>query len=516
MKNKILVLILFAISFVNAQTNDLAALADGKLTQFTPIKDYEKNSFYGYLALYEQGEVEKGKVKMEYLILDKNLNKVQKGNYTQIKKVSGFGDVVNTGVVKVKNALKLFYVRYRGTGVASAFSNITYLSLNSFREISLKENKVTEESYYNGEEFSKLNHLDKDLVSNYKKGDSEFVFGNIITETFSGIYVINSNKKLEKLDSETFCLYDTNQKKLWEFRYNEGTSKKHYRRLTYLKDLGNTLIFKVSVFKKNTRIEQRLLAVDIGSGKVKFDYLVEDKKSKVRHTYDYTINNDKVYITGNYYKSRGLGTYDIYESTEHLGVFRITLNMKGDVVDKKYFPWHEAAPFIKIKDEGQVDDDNYHLARKDEFIFEDGSISFLYEKYKPKKGDFTTYRTKEMVLMNFDLNFKMKSVDIIKKDKTRGFDQGDFLFSQYLNKRKDMVFFFQDKKKDEKTHDKNWVLGINKFISGKYSYEEIPISSKKDEFTVLPYYAKDGYILLREFNEKDDKYNQIRLEKLNL
>ncbi len=37
----------------------------------------------------------------------------------------------------------------------------------------------------------------------------------------------------------------------------------------------------------------------------------------------------------------------------------------------------------------------------------------------------------------------------------------------------------------------------------------------KEKYSIDPFPAKEGYIMLREYNEKD-KYNQIRLEKINL
>jgi hypothetical protein len=89
----------------------------------------------------------------------------------------------------------------------------------------------------------------------------------------------------------------------------------------------------------------------------------------------------------------------------------------------------------------------------------------------------------------------------------------DYLFAQYLNDDNDLVFFYRDFQKDDETKQRNWNLFINTFIGGVFKQEMIPISSKKN-FIIFPYVAKEGYILLQEFN-KEGKYNQIRLEKLN-
>ena len=74
------------------------------------------------------------------------------------------------------------------------------------------------------------------------------------------------------------------------------------------------------------------------------------------------------------------------------------------------------------------------------------------------------------------------------------------------------MFFYKDNQKDDKTKEKNWNLFINTLIDGKFNQEQIPISSKEN--IIYPYVAKEGYILMQEYNEKE-KYNKIRLEKLN-
>ena len=116
------------------------------------------------------------------------------------------------------------------------------------------------------------------------------------------------------------------------------------------------------------------------------------------------------------------------------------------------------------------------------------------------------------VLKIGDKEFNLKEVKTFEKEKTK-WDNNDYLFSQYLNNGKDVVFFFRDLQKDKETREKNWKLFINTLINGNFKQEVVQIS-EKDKYTTIPYVAKEGYILLREFNEKD-KFNKIRLERLN-
>jgi hypothetical protein len=55
---------------------------------------------------------------------------------------------------------------------------------------------------------------------------------------------------------------------------------------------------------------------------------------------------------------------------------------------------------------------------------------------------------------------------------------------------------------------KKWNLFINTIIDGKFKQEVIPIS-EKDNYVVTPYVAKEGYILLREFNEKENSIKSV-------
>jgi hypothetical protein len=103
-------------------------------------------------------------------------------------------------------------------------------------------------------------------------------------------------------------------------------------------------------------------------------------------------------------------------------------------------------------------------------------------------------------------------VKILEKEKTK-WANNDYLFSQYLNDGKDVVFFYRDYQTDPATKQKSWKLFINTLIDGQFKQEEITIS-EKENFAVFPYVAKEGYILLREINTKE-KFNKIRLERLN-
>jgi len=109
-------------------------------------------------------------------------------------------------------------------------------------------------------------------------------------------------------------------------------------------------------------------------------------------------------------------------------------------------------------------------------------------------------------------DFTPGSVNIIKKDMS--YSSSDYLFSQSIKDDTGVVFFYSDAIKNPGGFEvKDVILGINTIIDGKLTEEKISLYSKK-KYAIEPSPAKEGYIMLHEFNEKA-KYNQIRLEKLN-
>lgn len=137
----------------------------------------------------------------------------------------------------------------------------------------------------------------------------------------------------------------------------------------------------------------------------------------------------------------------------------------------------------------------------------------LFEKCKAGASFANGYvpKTTDLVYFSTNKDFKLTEVKIFEKEKTKGSYSSDYLFSQYINDGKDVAFFYRDYQKDDEG-DKNWNLFINTIKDGVFSQEKIKISSKEN--SIIPYIAKEGYILLREYNKKAE-YNGIRLEKLN-
>jgi len=220
--------------------------------------------------------------------------------------------------------------------------------------------------------------------------------------------------------------------------------------------------------------------------------------------------DNKLYIAGN---------YSPYSKTDFsldqsLGFYKIVLDENGQEIEKKYTTWSDYNPQLEVDKKGRVEK-NYRLKPIRHFFFNDGSISILTEKFKIGTWSQGVPKTSDFVLFNMKPDFTPGDINTIKKEVS--YYSGNFLFSQYIKNETGAVFFFYDVVKDPDagifSTTQNLFLGINTIINGKLTEEKIPLTAKK-KYSIFPHPAKEGYIMLREYNEKD-KYNQVRLEKLN-
>jgi hypothetical protein len=281
----------------------------------------------------------------------------------------------------------------------------------------------------------------------------------------------------------------------------------------YVKDVDDKALYAIKVITKKDKKAFNLIVLDINSGKILADNpisgLSEETLMRMALSFNVDFNHkmkiypDKIVFCNinvkDGYKFVGYARM-IINKTDY-SITTNTISYKDDL--KKFIP--------NLDDLGGVES-GYVLVKKDMFFLKDGSVAILTEKYNASLQN-NSMKTSDMVYIYTDKDFKIKDVKILKKEKSKN-EFTDYLFSQYLNNDENVVFFYKDFQKNDETKDKNWILFINSLIKGEFKREQVVISSKKDNFLIVPYIGKDGYILLREYNEKE-KYNQIRLEKLN-
>lgn len=496
MKTKLLFLGLLVSIFSFGQMKDLLTLSEGKIVYSSTLYDSDEN-LYGYFYLYEKSSNEK-EANMEFVILDKNLNEVSNGTFTSNKYekvMSDYYDCTMMGDYIILNKA-YFYVKPISSGYSSPYK----LLLVTFQTLSLKDNTVSDEFTY---EEGKLTEFAADysrMKEEYKGNETKYIVSGFDNGTNKGFFITESNKKT--FNEKGFRFFNEKMESVWNFDLNENATKNNYNNFSFLHLNNNTLYISVAkvekeILKSAAATEFKIVALDLKTGKIKYEYVIENKDSKYTHNIRLKEYDGKLYITGSFYPNKSNNyTLDL------LGIYRITLDENGKEISKNYLKWFEFSKFLKISYDGKMKG-GYYMNFTKFFIMKDGSISLLVEKVKNGYGDF--------VLFNMDKDFLIESVNEMKKPVN--YYESDFHFSQYIKDNTGVIFFYRYNVPKAKKGEAKVQLAINTIIDGKLTEEKIPLFEKK-KYRINPYPAKEGYIMLREYNE-DNKYNQLRLEKLN-
>jgi hypothetical protein len=494
-------------TFSFSQTQDLATLASGQNIGMNALFD-TKDNLYGYVSMYSLGKTDKKTQKFEYVLLDKNLNPVANKEFEANMIVGNY----------------FGYVDFKGQIILQPydFNMLQALSKGASMPVSMvidpKTNTVKPKVYYDYQENGTFVEItqpksfkEERKENRAEKKDKGYNYVSTVSEIKEGGYLaVELNDYGKYVNKNSIIRFDENKKQLWKYSYNTDGSKKVFSDLTVLERDENYLygiLRKVNDDDKTFSV----LVLDMKTGKEVSNKPLTGLSPETIYNIDVLyssgkkIDNDKTFDDKVLYLGRN------YEKGDK-GFARLMLDKKSYNVDLKTISYKPdlSAHIPKLSADGGVES-GYFLQTKDVYFMSDGSVGILSEKFKPE-GQYSAPKTTDLVYINTDKDFKVKDVQIFEKAKSKWVNS-DYLFSQYLNDGKDVVFFFRDYQKDQVTKEKKWNLFINTVINGKFKQEMIPIS-EKDNFVVTPFVAKEGYVLLREYNEKE-KFNKVRLERLN-
>ncbi|MDR2205410.1 MAG: hypothetical protein LBE36_04565 [Flavobacteriaceae bacterium] len=504
---------MFFAVLASGQTQDLYSLAKGDFLGFNALFD-DKDNLYGYISLYGYGKSGDKTKKFEYVILDKNLNPVANKEFE--------GDITVWNYYPYMDFRKKIILAPRDFDL-SLIKNKDFFHPRPM-EIDLQTNTIKYKIYYDYDhgifnettepEGGKTYYDDK--AERKEKG---YNYESYVFEIKEGGYlVIEYDDYGNYINNNALMKYDENKNQIWKFQYNTSGDKKIKEELKIIDKNENYIFCTFQRYNKNDNtFNFWILVLDMKTGKQVSSTPVTDFRSEtlwnITHFYSYAdyesedLDNSKIFDDKIVIIARN------FQGTDDIGLVRMIVNKTNFNVDFKTIEYEkDFKPFLpKLKKNSYEFSDGYILRTKDFFFMEDGSIGILMEKYK-NKGYAS--ETKDLYCAFLDKDFKVTDIKVFEKEKTKyAYANDDYLFSQYLNDGKDVVFFYRDLQKDTKTKDKNWQLFINTFIDGKFKQEQVQIS-EKDKYVTFPYVGKEGYILLREYNEKD-KFNKIRLERLN-
>ncbi|MFT3919473.1 hypothetical protein [Cloacibacterium sp.] len=507
MKKILSFLVVLSSAFIFAQTQDLYSLAKGDYLGFNALFD-DNSNLYGYVAMYGYGKSGDKTKKFEYVILDKNLNPVANKEFE--------GDATAQdyfGYIDFRKKLVLYptpdYYTVKGREFFYPRS----------KEINLSDNSIKNKIYYDYKDGKFTEETEPKNVRDSKKEDKAekklkgYNYVSVVYEIKEGgLLVFEYNDYGSYTNNENLLRFDENKNLLWTFKYNtEGDKKNSESMRIFEKD--DKYIYTILTKEVKRDKSFFLQIIDMKTGKVVSQKPItgfsKETLERMTSVYSYykTVNNDKTFDDKIVMVSKNYSNY-----FKHTGFVRFILDKNSLDFNFQTLNYSDLKTAIPEIDENGYVESGYYLDIRDFYFLEDGSIGILMEKFKPE-GQYNAPKTTDLVYAYTDKDFKLSGAKVFKKDKTKWAINADYLFSQYLNSGKDVVFFYRDLQKDDKTKEKNWNLFINTLINGQFNQEKVQIS-EKDNFTVIPYVAKEGYILLREYNEKE-KFNKIRLERLN-
>jgi hypothetical protein len=507
---KILLAVFCALSFnhATAQTQDLISLAQGDYLGMNALFDEQENLF-GYIALYNYGKSGEKTKKFEYVLLDKNLNPFANKTFDGDKTAGDYHGYIN---FDGKIILKPSRLDMGHTDKKEGFTPSSMV-------IDLKTNTVKKKVYYDFDHGTFKEILQNDTWENYRKEykaekkENGFNYSSYVSEIKEGGFLVSEYDDYGSYEKNNHIFrYDEDKKLVWRYDYNADGSKASSQLLYML--TKNEKYYYGLMHQKIKREADKfyLLVLDMKTGKeVHRKQILDEEKvlfdimgfqtASYGNLHNIKNFDDKIVLVGrkgNIFINTGFSRLVIDKNTFETDLSVITYD--------KDFRTH--VPNINYR--GYVER-GYFLDPRDIFFMKDGSVGLLFEKYKAA-SEYTAQKTSDLVYVYTDKNFKVTGAKTFEKEKSK-WQNADYLFSQNINNGNDLVFFYRDYQKDDETKNKNWNLFINTLIDGKFNQEMIPISSKKN-FFIFPYVAKEGYILLQEFNTKE-KYNQIRLERLN-
>ena len=510
---------------VSAQMHDLADMADGKMI-FNDIVYESDGNVFGYVYLYER-DVEKGKRTVEYVFLDKNLNKASNGTFDEAFQPPG---VFKTGIIANHRECSLIgdsLVLTKKWFDHSADFSWSSLKATTFQYINLRDNTVSADMYAIMDTLHTMPLVADSLKSSLFSANIKELY-TIDTKLVEGLLYMDDR-------SGDFEMYDRNGRMVWQHRPDSAEKVDAlsmlvlYTGTSYNLRLVNdtSMYLLVSAYKKGVPQYYKIRKFSLLDGKQQWEHLLESNSDQYTHSLSMREVGGDLYVMGGYVPYNKYGNID---SKEMRGYYVRIISPTGELKNNRYHHWDMLSGDLPISDDGKVDE-KFRLYPQRFFVFDDGSVTVLAEKVRPyfhsdllhllvpigtianlilRRPD--TYG--DFVLLNFTPELNLKNSQVLKKEKMQSWYSSDYLFSHYSNEDKGMVFYYTEEVKNPDTKKKELFLGIASYDGESLNKERIPLYSPK-KYSIAPFPAKKGFVMLNERNEKEE-YNQIRLEKLNM
>ena len=519
MKN-IFTIFLFLLGMATqAQVQMLSELSSSKFLNSKIIYEENGKDLFGYFILFQKDQTEKEQVLLEYVVLDKNLNKITSGSFLHpIHSEFLFKTFASLqSVIKNKNELWI------ATQETISILGLEGLDVGTYyRVIDLKSFVLSPPFSY--VDFNKVNDFEFDKKTFTKSS----TYPQSFVPTDANGFILKQAPKRSDLNQlrtvkfQEFRFYDKDLNEKWVYKYNQDEKTKSFYEYTLVESDGNDLIFeKIKIGKKSDGdIRVAYEIIDTQTGLKKYEISLDDAQNFLEVT-DIKFENKKIifYAYTNEFNKKGDRYYD-----KITGYAKATYDREtGKELDKSYFKWSALADKLDIDEFGKIKSYGYiHFI--DFKRIKDGKTIVVAEGFNPSTFESSKAQILDLFIIVF--NDKMEIVDYHKVDKVKNrFDNKvegygnylenigafDYMYSQELDDDS-YVYYYTDNEKTGAGSKKNpnWILGIITYVDGKFDFQKMPLKTKEGNIT--PFKAKKGYILLREDSEKT---SELRLEKIN-
>ena len=516
------------------QVQKLGELSAGKFLDSAVIMEDDESDVFGYCLLYELDRKSKEIFELEYVILDKNLNKLTSVSLTQA--------VFKTWMARTRT--ELTFVKKIGSqltiGVNDRLVNFGEFDLIRFfnhRFIDLNLDNFTFSKEYKYENFTK-----KELE--YKAGDKmEFNdfwdLQKLIKTKSSYMLAFAAPEYNPKVTAVTgsmmkfyfkryksvkrFALLDKDMNIVWSKDIN--SDKKTACHYDYLDSDGEVLLLKKEELINKEVLEAKSIEVyNIKTGQFLGEMMIESKDNNIDLN-SVIISSDKIHLFATTYSKKG----------KNLGYTHIEFDKQSvKETNRNAFLWKDFTSVIPgITEFGETGKGVWHTVQ-DFVITPKRNVLVVIEALETKAPWQLGTDPKMQVLLkdmylleiNSDKNIvfskkieKKNSVEVpagLNWEEMRRYGVFDYIFCQNINKAGDFVLFYRlnDRIGSNKKIAKKplWTLGIVSCVAGEYGFETLPLYG--DNIKIYPGLAKNGYIRLLEVNEKT-KQGEMRLEKIN-
>ncbi|MBW3520409.1 DUF6770 family protein [Flavobacterium sp. NKUCC04_CG] len=542
MKKTLSLLILLLSSAIYSQVVELQKLSTGELIESQPLFNKEEDDIYGYFFIFKKDKIAKKEFLYEYVLLDKNLNKVLSGDFTE--KLGAYGKLIDVSCIYRDG-----YISFK---IDERFVSIGAIVRTKYRLLDIRENSLSDS-------FVLTESLEKDYTEESKsiKKSTVFTFRpnsfgyhlNTPLENNgdSGLHNINQmGYATAPSRAKGIQFFNAQLNPLWSYSYNASGEKKQYEAVSFLNNTNHSDVLigrryfhgsKNEDLLKKGQLFNSFLFFDKETGKLISEIAPYGLKkaagiqAKDISTIDVYLNSNEKVSFLDRIMSEDTKTF-LLDEKKIIGFSKSEYEIAtGKELNRNFFKWTQLAPHLSINEHGYINEKgepNSYLFLHDARLKSNGNLVFVTEQYKTLSGNafmngMEGVKIFDMILFEVDKNMNLlqyKRIDKGTKSVRNGVKmQGTianyfsvFDYSGYQDLGDDnFLFFYFNKQKPESGGKKQWVLGIVSNIDGSFTEQKINLKSKDgSELSIQP--AKKGYIMIVE---NIGKTSEIRLEKIN-